>query len=302
MSLGWEVIPRIGFGAVQVSPHGVGIALGTYVGAALLARRAKKHGYSPDLAWNAAAVGVIGAIVGARTAYVIGHLADYYSNAVEILQIWKGGLSLVGSLIGAFLAAWLYLRHRGEDFFTLADPGAAGLAIGIAVGRIGDLVIGDHLGKVTSRPWGWTYKGGELISASCTTPEGGPLYPTADGCIQVGMTVHQTALYDLVWSLVIFGIILLLERRPRRRGFLFLTWAALYCLGRIVTDFLRTDYTRFGTGLTGSQLTALVGLLVCGYLLLRHRGVPRRTPEDPAPAAAEDGGAPASEPEAAEGG
>jgi phosphatidylglycerol---prolipoprotein diacylglyceryl transferase len=273
--LGWRVIPRIGIGPVQVSPHGIGIALGVYVGSALLARRARTRDYDVDLAWNAAAVGVLGAIVGARTAYVLGHLADY-GSPLEVLQIWRGGLSLIGSLIGAFVAAWVYLRHKGVDFFTLADPGAAGLAIGIAVGRTGDLAIGDHLGKLTSGPWGWTYKGGELISASCTTPAGGPLYPTPDGCIAPGMTVHQTALYDMVWSLAIFAILLLLERRPRERGFLFLTWAALYCLGRVVTDFLRTDYVRFGTGLTGSQLTSLAALAVCAYFLLRHRGVPRR--------------------------
>jgi prolipoprotein diacylglyceryltransferase len=93
------------------------------------------------------------------------------------------------------------------------------------------------------------------------------------------MTVHQTALYDMVWSLAIFGFLLLLERKPRERGFLFLTWAALYCLGRVVTDFLRTDYVRFGTGLTGSQLTSLAALAVCGYFLARHRGVPRRRAE-----------------------
>ena len=70
---GWRVIPRIGVGPVQVSPHGVGIALGVYVGSALLAHKVKKRGGDPELAWNAAAVGVLGAIVGARLAYVIGH-------------------------------------------------------------------------------------------------------------------------------------------------------------------------------------------------------------------------------------
>src|ERR671932_81299 len=171
---GGKVIPRIGVGPVQVSPHGVGIALGVYVGSAMLAHRARTRDFDADLAWNAAAV-------------------------------------------GAFGAAWLYLRHRKVDFFTLADPGAAPLALGIAIGRTGDLAIGDHLGKLTSKPWGWTYKGGQLISASCTTPSGGRLYPTPDGCIAPGMTVHQTALYDMVWSLVIFAILLVLERTPRRR-------------------------------------------------------------------------------------
>jgi phosphatidylglycerol---prolipoprotein diacylglyceryl transferase len=283
---GWRVIPRIGVGPVQVSPHGVGIAIGVYVGSALLARRARTRDYDADLAWNAAAVGVLGAIVGARTAYVVGHLGDY-TTGLEFLKIWHGGLSLIGSLIGAFGASWLYLRHRGVDFFTLADPGAAPLALGIAVGRIGDLAIGDHLGKLTSKPWGWTYKGGQLISASCTTPSGGRLYPTPDGCIAPGMTVHQTALYDMVWSLVIFAILLVLERKPRRRGFLFLMWVALYCAGRVVTDFLRVDYTRFGTGLTGSQLTCIVALGFCTFLLIRYRGVPSHA--HPVEAAADEG-------------
>lgn len=294
---GWRVIPRIGVGPVQVSPHGVGIALGVWVGSAMLARRARARGDDVDLAWNAAAVGVIGAIVGARTAYVVGHLGDY-STGLEVLKIWHGGLSLIGSLIGAFVAAWLYLRHRGVDFFSMADLGAAPLALGIAVGRTGDLAIGDHLGKLTSKPWGWTYKGGELISASCTTPSGGRLYPTFDGCIAPGMTVHQTALYDMLWSLVIFAILLVLERKPRRRGFLFLIWVALYCAGRVVTDFLRVDYTRFGTGLTGSQLTSLVALAFCAFLLIRYRGVPSRASGiQPPPAEAGAGAAESSVPE-----
>jgi prolipoprotein diacylglyceryl transferase len=292
---GWKVIPRIGIGPLQVSPHGIFIAIGTYVGSALLARRARTRDYDADIAWNAAAIGVVGAIVGARAAYVVGHLGDY-SSALEWLQIWRGGLSLIGSLLGAFLAAWLYLRRKGVDFFTLADPGAAGLAIGIAIGRIGDLMIGDHLGTVTSKPWGWTYKGGELISASCTGPAGERLYDTVDGCLVPGMTVHQTALYDMLWSLAIFGVILLLERRARvaaNRGFLFLTWAGLYSLGRIVTDFLRVDIRRFGTPFTGSQLTALAAVAVCAWFLARHRGIPRR-----GAAAGDEGAQPAQPPEA----
>jgi phosphatidylglycerol:prolipoprotein diacylglycerol transferase len=294
--LGWEVIPRIPLGNLSVSPHGVGIAVGYFIGATLMARRARKSGFDEDHAWNAAVVGILGAIVGARLAYVIGH-SNQFNEPIEYLQIYKGGISLMGGLIGGFLAAWLYCRAKKLDFGRLADMGAAGLAIGTAVGRIGDLVIGDHLGRTTDGFWGWEYKGGELISAPPCDPS---VYPSADGCIEPGMVVHQTALYDSVWALVIFFVILRLERKPRPKGFLILTWAAMYSVGRILTDLTRVDKTWFGTGLTGSQLTAIAVLLVSLVLLARMR----RSPKVPAvtPDADDEGvaGAPVSETAAVE--
>ncbi|HEU4868117.1 MAG TPA: prolipoprotein diacylglyceryl transferase family protein [Actinomycetota bacterium] len=277
--LGWEVIPRIPLGNLSVSPHGVGIAVGYFLGATLMARRARKSGFDEDHAWNAAVVGILGAIVGARLAYVIGH-SNQFNEPIEYLQIYKGGISLMGGLIGGFLAAWLYCRAKKLDFGRLADMGAAGLAIGTAVGRIGDLVIGDHLGRTTEGFWGWEYQGGELISAPPCDPS---VYPSANGCIEPGMVVHQTALYDSLWALVIFLVILRLERKPRPKGFLVFTWAAMYSVGRILTDLTRVDKTWFGTGLTGSQLTAIAVLLVSLIGLARLRRspkVPAVTPDD----------------------
>lgn len=282
---GWTVIPRIGFGNFGVSPHGIGIAFGYFVGAMLMARRARAVGYNEDHTWNGAAVGVIGAMIGARVAYVAGHFSDF-SSPVEWLKIWQGGISLVGGLLGAFAAVFIYTRVKKISFFELVDLGAPGLAIGIALGRLGDLAIGDHLGKETSGFWGWKYLGGELISPPpCLTPDGAPVYSTLDGCIAPGTVVHQTALYDMAWSFVILAILLLwLDRRPRNRGFLFLSWAALYAVGRMGTDFLRVDKHWFGLGLTGSQLTSITVLLICGFFLLRYRGVPMRAATESPPA------------------
>lgn len=272
--LGWRVVPRIGFGDASVSPHGVGIMIGYFAGVVLMARRARKQGFDEDHVWNAAAWGVVGAILGARIAYIVGHFDDF-SGPLEWLKIWEGGISLVGGLIGGFTAAWIYARRRGVNFFELTDLAAPGLALGTAIGRVGDLMIGDHLGKPTSGWWGWEYQGGELISAPpCLYPGGDPVYPSVSGCIEPGMVVHQTALYDQIWSLVIFGVLMYLDRSPRRRGFLSLVWASLYGLGRIATDFLRVDKTWFGLGLTGSQITSIVVVVIAIYLLVRYRGVP----------------------------
>lgn len=271
--LAWEVIPRIPLGDFGVSPHGVGIAIGYFIGATLMARRARRTGFDEDHAWNAAVVGVLGAIVGARIAYIVGH-SNQFESPIEYLQIYRGGISLAGGLMGGFLTAWLYARSKKLDFARLADLGAPGLAIGTAVGRIGDLVIGDHLGKPTDGFWGWEYRGGELISSPPCLQGGGPVYPSANGCIEPGMVVHQTALYDAVWALVIFFILMRLDRKPRPKGFLVWAWAALYAAGRIVTDFTRVDKTWFGTGMTGSQLTAIAVLLVALSALPRLRRAP----------------------------
>lgn len=273
--LGWEVIPRIGFGRFTVSPHGVGIAFGCLVGAWVMARRCRARGVDEAHAWNVAAWGVAGAILGARIAYIVGH-ADEFTSPLQWLQIWQGGISLIGGLLGGVAFAYVYARRERADFFELGDLGAPGLAVGVGLGRTGDLVIGDHLGKETSGWWGWTYKGGELISPPpCFTGTGAPVYSTPDGCIVPGITVHQTALYDMLWALAIFGILLLIDRRPHRRGFLFLSWATLYALGRVVTDFLRVD-KRWVVDLTGSQLTSLAVIAVCLFLLVRYRGAPPR--------------------------
>lgn len=266
----------MGFGNFTVSPHGLGIAFGYFIGTIVLTRRARARGFDEDHAWNAASLSVVGGIVGARLAYVVGNLSSFESP-VEWLQVYKGGISIIGGLLGGFLAGYLYCRKKGLNFLQLSDLGAPGIAIGTAIGRIGDLAIGDHLGKQTSGWWGWEYKGGELISPpQC-------IYDTVDTCIRQGVVVHQTALYDSVWSLVIFGLLMKLDKKRRRTGFLTLTWAALYASGRILTDFARVDETRFGLGLTGSQLTSIIVLVVCLYFLYRGRGTaPEVLPEAPA--------------------
>lgn len=271
--MGWRVIPRFGFGPIGVSPHGIGIAAGVFVGAWFMARRARSRGQDPDVVWSGAYFGVIGSILGARIAYVAGHFNEF-SSPIEWLEIWKGGISLVGGLLGAFTAVYIFTRRRKISFFRLVDLGAPWLGIGIAVGRIGDLLIGDHLGRETSGWWGWQYKGGLLISPPPCTALGEAVYSTFDGCIAPGTVVHQTALYDSLWSLVIFGLLLLLDRKPHKTGFMFLTWASLYALGRIGTDFARVDKHWLDLGLTGSQLTSIAALLVCLFLLIRYQGAP----------------------------
>src|SRR5687768_18375816 len=109
--LGWRVIPRIGFGDFAISPHGVGIAIGVFTGAWVMSRIARSRGHYEEHVWNGATIGVVGAILGARIAYVVGHL-DQFSSPAEWLQIWRGGISLIGGLLGAFALVLVYTKFE----------------------------------------------------------------------------------------------------------------------------------------------------------------------------------------------
>ena len=178
---------------------------------------------------------------------------------------------------------------------------APSLALGIAVGRIGDLIIADHLGKPTSWLLAWTYEGGtiappfsceaELCQATLQggrlqtiTREGARLLDEAGRVIGDGVGVHQTALYDMISAAALFGLLyFVLMRSVRREGILTLTFGLWYGVSRIVEDSLRIDKRFFG--LTGSQWTALTVAIVCAALLLWFA----RRPDPSAPS----GGGPA---------
>ena len=282
--VGWPVIERIG----PVSPHGLGIAVGYLAGSWFVLREGRKRGLDEDHIGTILLWALVGAIIGARFFYVVGHLEDFESVG-EWFRIWEGGISLVGGMAGGSFFAYLAMRRFGYRFLQSMDSAAIGIAFGIFVGRIGDLVIGDHLGKPTDFFLGWAYRGGQLpgpwaLNATLTCPEawaaelsngqlqcinetGSALFDET-GVVMQGAGVHQTALYDFLIAGALFLFLRWLNRRPRREGILILSFAVLYGAGRIVTDFLRIDKTYFDT-FTGSQLSAIGVILVSLFMLWR---------------------------------
>lgn len=285
--LSWKILPTFDIGPLSVSPHGLGIAIGFFIGAQLMVRRARRRG-EPDEGdiWNTLFYCLLGAIAGARLAYVIGHFSEVTDGGDDLLgvfKVWEGGISLLGGIIGAVLAGLPYLRAHRMGFWRMADLAAPGLALGIAVGRIGDLMIGDHLGKRTDFWLGWRCLGeaGDTAARSAASYQRAVAAgePPSLGCFDV--VVHQTALYDFISSWVLFGVLIWLGRSVHRRGLLAVTFVIWYGAMRVITDFLRVDKRYFG--LTGSQITALTLGLVCTYLLARYGGAPPRYADPPAP-------------------
>jgi phosphatidylglycerol:prolipoprotein diacylglycerol transferase len=293
--IGWPVLDRIPLGPLAVSPHGLGIAAGYLAGSWWMLREGRKRGLSEDHIGSILLWALVGAIVGARFFYVVGHFSEFESFT-DMLAIWRGGISLVGGIFGAIIFAYPLMRRFGYRFLQVMDSAALGLAFGIIVGRIGDLVIGDHLGKPTDFFMGFAYRGGELpgpwfetgpgqwsarLAEGLTetlSREGATLVDRAGGVIAQGAGVHQTALYDFFIAIGLFLFLSWLNRSPRREGVLIMTFAIWYGLGRIVTDFLRVDKT-WVIGLTGSQWAAVGAIVVSAVALLRFARRPLREKE-----------------------
>ena len=281
-AIGWPVLDRVHlFGGIAISPHGVGIAVGFLFGAWILAHVGPRRGVSVEAVNTMVFWALIGTIIGARLFYVIAHYSDF-SGIGDMLAIWRGGISLLGGIAGAILINIPYMRKHRLSFFQVMDGAVIGIAFGIAFGRIGDLIIGDHLGVPTSWLLAFQYKGGNLsgfdcVAGTCTavlqggkeivvTRAGATLFAAGGDVIGKGVGVHQTALYDMISATLLFLVLYTLNRKPRRLGVLTLTAGAWYGAMRVLEDSLRVDKRFFG--LTGSQWTGLSVSVLCLLVLI----------------------------------
>lgn len=250
--ISYSPVVKLHLGPLAISPHGVGIAAGFLAGARLMTPDAQKRGITTEQIYAMLMRGALGAVIGARLAYVANHLGEF-SNPLEWFAVWRGGISLLGGILGGILFAFPLMRRWHLPFWATMDAAAPGLALGIVIGRIGDLIVGDHLGKPTT-----FFLGYRCTGAASASP-----------CVAAhGQAVHMPALYDLVSVSLLLVVLLILRRRERSAGFLILFFAAWYSVGRIIEDFFRIDVTH-GTGLTGSQWTSVATVLICVALLTR---------------------------------
>ena len=253
-AISYDPLVHIQLGPLSISPHGIGIAAGFLVGARLLLPRTRRLGIHDDDVYSMLSRAAIGAVVGARLAYVVNHASDF-DSLLDVLKVWEGGISLLGGFFGAIVFTMPAMRMRRLSFWKLMDACAPGMALGVVVGRIGDLVVADHLGKTTDFFLGYRCP---PISVDTASP-----------CV-AGTIVHQTALYDLLLTIPLLLVLLRLRRTPRFDGFLIMVFGAWYGSQRILEDFLREDVRRFG--LTGSQITALATVTVTlGWLAFARR-------------------------------
>jgi phosphatidylglycerol:prolipoprotein diacylglycerol transferase len=256
--LSWRVDTQRHFLGIPFFPHGVLIAVGFVVGGLIFVRYSRRADVAATMAWDIVTAVALGSLVGTRLVWVVGNWSQVGSVG-EALKVWHGGMTLYGGILGGVVAGVVAARRRRLPVPRLLDYAAPALAIGIALGRASDLIIGDHLGKATGMPWGFRYLG--------TNPPG--------EAPALGAVVHPVALYDLLLVSALFVVLVAFLRSPRAAGSAALVFAAWYSAERLILDFFRTDPIR-ALGLTGTQLASIAVLLAVGGLLsLRGRRLHR---------------------------
>jgi len=207
---------------------------------------------SYETIFTAALVGIPSGIIISRLLHVVDRWDDYSQNLGEI--VGASGLTIYGAILGAALAIWVYSKFSKFQFGYLADLIIPGLILAQVVGRIGCTINGCCYGLPTSLPWGIVY----------THP---------DSLAHLEVAVHPTQVYEIIYLLIIFGFVLMLRRRLRPDGSLFLVYLSLYSLWRIGIDFLR-EGTPFLFSLHQAQIIGIIVLAITIPLLaLRTRWI-----------------------------
>ena len=210
---------------------------------------------------------VIG-LIGARLLYVWENFALFNGNLLRVFALTEGGISQWGGLFGAMLGAGLWAWRTKFPFWKLIDAGGPGAMIGLAIGRIGDVINGEHHGTPTNLPWGVDYVNPDTLG-------------------QPGKVVHPEVAYEMVLTLVILALILPLHQRLKARlpdGVLGLIYLGVYGFGRFWLSFFRTDPSVF-LGLRQAQIASALMVIIAIVMipiLLRRRS----RPADEAPAEA----------------
>jgi phosphatidylglycerol:prolipoprotein diacylglycerol transferase len=254
-------------GGLEIAWHGVFTAVGVICGVAVAAFFGRRAGFNEDTIYNTALALVIGGIIGARALFVWENVDQFRDDPLDVFAINAGGISIYGALIGGTLGALAYVGWRRlPRLAAMADVAAMGAIIGMAVGRIGDIINGEHFSKTTDWPIGVLY----------TNPNS-PSYPRFTA-VDPQLAQHPVVGYEMVGDLLIFVALFVLYRVLKRDGMVFWAWVFLYGALRFGISFMRDDNLVFA-GLRLAQLIALGAMILAplgvAYILLPRRPADR---------------------------
>jgi len=186
---------------------------------------------------------LIGAVAGARVIYCIFYdPGNLLSNPLYLFQIYNGGLSFHGGLLGTVVAAFIFSRKRRISFWNLTDAMALATPTGLAMGRLGNFINGELYGRVSYVPWAIVFKNGGREPR------------------------HPSQLYELgLEGVVLFTLLWLLKGKMRRDGEISLAFLMFYTVLRFGVEFFREPDAHLGylwLGMSMGQLLSLAMFLI----------------------------------------
>jgi phosphatidylglycerol:prolipoprotein diacylglycerol transferase len=258
---GWDPIkigidPEIGkIGGLLLTWHGVFSAIGIALGVWVAVKMAARAGFIEDVSYTVALVAVPAGIIGARVLFVAENHSLFAGRWLDVFRINEGGISIYGAIIGGVLGGLGYGIWQRLPIRAGLDAGAFGLILGQGIGRIGDIINGEHFAKVTDLPWAVVY-----------THSNSPSFGRAPQ--------HPAVAYEFLGDLLIFGLLFLFWRFYKRDGLVFFSYAFLYSIMRLGISALRLD----NQVLWEFKMAQVVALIVIGISILGFAYCLRRPP------------------------
>ncbi|MGT2771519.1 prolipoprotein diacylglyceryl transferase [Streptococcus marimammalium] len=243
----------IELGPISLRWYAIFIVSGLILAVYLAMKEAPKKRIKPDDVLDFILIAFPLAIVGARLYYVIFEWAYYAKHPLEIFAIWNGGIAIYGGLITGALVLVIFSYYRMINALNFLDITVPGVMIAQSIGRWGNFVNQEAYGKVVSNlNYLPTFIKNQMF---------------IDGSYRV-----PTFLYESIWNLVGFAIIMTLRRIPKflKEGeatFFYLIW---YGIGRFVIEGMRTDSLMLG-GLRVSQWLSAILVLVGAFMIVLRR-------------------------------
>ena len=232
--------------------------IGIVVGTLVTMRLAVKRGIPADFVYTTAFWIVLAGLIGARLTHVLDSLDFYADHPSQIFAFWQGGLGWYGGLLGGTLAGVICARVSKIPLGRFADAVALGGFLGLAIGRIGCTLNGCDYGIRTSFP-------------------GAVIYTHPNSLAPIGVPVHPTQVYELIYNLIVFVVLVKLRGRFKPDGSLFLIYLSLYSLWRVLISFL-SEGIPFIFGIQQAQFIGIVVLALAVFRLVsRTQWI---TPED----------------------
>jgi phosphatidylglycerol---prolipoprotein diacylglyceryl transferase len=280
----------INSGPIHARWYGLLLALGVLLAGWIARREFRRRGMDPELAYTIAVWGVPAGLIGARLYHVITTWDSFRNDYGQIPQIWNGGLSIFGAVLGGMLGVWIGCRRVRLPFWRVADCIAPGLVLAQALGRWGNYFNQELYGKPTDRFWGLQIDAAHRPVA----------YPHAT-------TFEPMFLFESLLDVCLFLVLVLFTRKYWNRvpyGTVFALYFGIYNLYRVPLETYKVDVADIFFGqrvnVWVSGILAIVGLISFAILFSRRRPAP---PPSPAVAtgqpAVAGGHTPTARPEAA---
>lgn len=265
-------------GPVPIRAYALCIIAGIIAALVLGDRRWEARGGERGVIYDIALWAVPFGLIGGRLYHLMTDWRTYFGEGGAgigaALRIWDGGLGIWGAVALGGVGAWIACRRRGIPLPAFGDAIAPGIILAQAIGRLGNYFNQELYGRETTLPWGMEifYRRDSSGMVDVHSLDG-----VSTG--QVAAVVQPTFLYELLWNLLVFVLLLWADKRFKLgHGRLFALYVAGYCVGRFWVELLRDDTATHIAGIRVNSFTSVfvfIGAVV--YIMLAPKGR-----EDPA--------------------